>query len=104
MYYSKVADKVSWNFPTRTVDGMTMALVGIKTSRRRLRRGKTEYNYHMVGTKAIYYNNSKNGVLFVPMARKESDMKKYYDLYCVKPLTVKEQEYLDMHPHIKLVV
>ena len=103
MYFSKVADRQSFGSPVKTIDGKAMILVATKSSRRKLRRGKTQYLYSMEGTKGIYYNESKNGVMFVPMARHESNMRKHFDLYCVEPLTKEEQKYLDLHPHIKLV-
>lgn len=103
MYFSKIADRQTFHSIVKTVDGNAMILVATKTSRRTLRKGKTQYLYLMNGTKAIYYNQSKDGVLFVPMARHESNMKKHYDLYCVDPLTEAEQKYLDLHPHIQLV-
>lgn len=103
MYFSKVADRETYSSFVKKVDGKAMILVGTKTSRRTLRRGKTQYIYSMNGTKGIYYNQSKNGILFVPMARHESNMRKHYDLYCVEPLNTAEQEYLKLHSHIKLV-
>ncbi len=103
MYSSKIADRESYFSPIKKIDGKEMVLVGTKTSRRTLRKGKTQYIYSMDGTKGIYYNEAKNGVLFVPMARHDINMKKHYDLYCVEPLTRAELEYLDLHPHIKLV-
>ena len=103
MYFSKIADRNTYNSNIKTVDGKTMILVATKTSRRALRKGKTQYIYSMEGTKGIYYNESREGVLFVPMARHESNMKRHYDLYCVEPLTRAEREYLRLHPYIKLV-
>jgi len=103
MYFSKVADRDTYTSPIKKVNGKQMILVATKTSRRTLRKGKTQYLYSMEGTKGIYYNEAKNGVLFVPMARHESNMRRHYDLYCVEPLTKAEREYLNLHPHIKLV-
>lgn len=103
MYFSKVADRGTFTSPIKRVNGNQMILVATKTSRRRLRKGKTQYIYSMEGTKGVYYNQSKNGVLFVPLARHESNMRKHYDLYCVDPLNRAELEYLKIHPHIKLV-
>jgi len=103
MYFSKIADRDTYTSPIKKVDGKAMILVATKTSRRTWRKGKTQYIYSMEGTKGIYYNEAKNGVLFVPMARRESNMRKHYDLYCVDPLNRAEREYLELHPHIKLV-
>lgn len=103
MYFSKVADRQTFGSSVKTVDGKAMILVATKTSRRTMRKGKTQYIYSMNGTKGIYYNEAKHGVLFVPMARHESNMRKHYDLYCTEPLTRAEREYLNLHPHIKLV-
>ena len=103
MYFSKIADRQTFASPVKTVNGKAMILVGTKTSRRTLRKGKTQYIYSMENTKGIYYNESKNGVLFVPMARHELNMRKHYDLYCVEPLSMAEHHYLKLHPHIKLV-
>lgn len=103
MYFSKVADRDTFSSPIKKVDGKQMILVATKTSRRTWRKGKTQYIYSMEGTKGIYYNESKDGVLFVPMARRESNMQRHFDLYCVEPLTRAELEYLKKHPHIKLV-
>jgi len=103
MYTSKLADRDTYTLPIKSVNGKAMILVASKTSRRTLRKGKTQYIYSMDGTKGIYYNEAKNGVLFVPMARHESNMRKHYDLYCSDPLTRAEREYLRLHPHIKLV-
>ena len=104
MYFSKIADRNTYTSSIKKVDGKQMILVATKTSRRTLRKGKTQYIYSMEGTKGIYYNEAKNGVLYVPMARHESNMRKHYDLYCVEPLTRVEREYLRNHPHIKLVI
>jgi hypothetical protein len=103
MYSSKRADRDTYYSSVKTVGGKAMILVAIKTSRRRLRKGKTEYTYWMEGTKGIYYNQSKGGVWFSPLALREVNMKKHYDLYCVEPLTRDELEYLKLHPHIKLM-
>jgi len=103
MYFSKVADRDTYSSPIKRVDGKQMILVATKTSRRTLRKGKTQYIYSMEGTKGIYYNEAKNGVLFVPMARREQNMRRHYDLYCIDPLTRAELQYLKIHPHIKLV-
>ena len=103
MYSSKVADRETFHSPFKTIGGRAMILVATKTSRRTLRKGKTQYIYSMEGTKGIHYNESKGGALFVPMARHESNMRKHYDLYCVEPLTRAEYKYLELHPHIKLV-
>ncbi len=103
MYFSKVVDRETYTLPIKKIDGKTMILVATKTSRRTLRKGKTQYIYSMEGTKGIYYNEAKGSVLFVPMARHESNMRKHYDLYCVEPLSGTEREYLKLHPHIKLV-
>ena len=103
MYFSKVADRQTFASPIKTINGNAMILVAIKTSRRTLRKGKTQYIYSMENTKGIYYNESKNSVLFVPLARREQNMRKHYDLYCVDPLSRAELQYLKLHPHIKLV-
>ncbi len=103
MYFSKVADRQTFSSLVKTIEGKAMILVATKTSRRTMRKGKTQYLYLMDGTKAIYYNESKDGVLFVPMARHEINMKKHFDLYCVDPLTDAEIKYLELHPHIQLV-
>jgi len=103
MYFSKIADSHSFALPIKTITYQSMILVATKTSRRKLRK-KTQYIYLRDGTKEIYYNESEKGVLFVPMARHESNMKKHYELYCVKPLTSAEKQYLKIHPHIKLVI
>ncbi len=103
MYYSVVADRDTFASPVKKVKGKVMILVATKTSRRTLRKGKTQYIYSMDGTKGIYYNEAKGGVVFVPMARRETNMRKHYDLYCVDPLNRAELEYLKIHPHIKLV-
>ena len=103
MYFSKVADRDTYTSPIKRINDKQMILVATKTSRRTMRKGKTQYIYSMEGTKGIYYNESKNGVLFVPMARHESNMRKHYSLYCERPLNRAELEYLKLHPHIKLV-
>ena len=103
MYFSKMADRNTFTSSIKKVRGQPMILVATKTSRRIMRKGKTQYIYSMDGTKGIYYNESKNGVVFVPMARQEKNMRKHYDLYCVDPLNRAELEYLKLHPHIKLV-
>ena len=103
MYFSKAADRETFASPIKTIDGKQMILVATKTSRRTLRKGKTQYIYLMQGTKGVYYNEKKSSVLFVPLARHERNMRRHYDLYCVDPLTRAELEYLKLHPHIKLV-
>jgi len=103
MYKSIIADKETWNLPIKTVDGKQLILVGTKTSRRTLRKGKKEYYYNLEGTNRIYYNQSKNGVWYSPVALYSYTMKKYYDLYCVSPLTRSEREYLTLHPNIEIM-
>lgn len=103
MYFSVIADRDTFFTIIKKVNAKVMILVATKTSRRTLRRGKTQYIYSMEGTKGIYYNEAKGSVLFVPMARHESNMRKHYDLYCVEPLTKAELHYLELHPHIKLI-
>jgi len=103
MFSSKIADRETFALPIKTVNGKTMILVATKTSRRTLRKGKTQYIYSMDGTKGIYYNQAKGGVMFSPMARHESNMTRHYSLYCEIPLNQAELEYLKLHPHIKLV-
>jgi len=103
MYSSVIADRETYHLPIKTVKGKAMILVATKTSRRTVRKGKTEYIYSMDGTKGIYYNQSKGGVMFSPLAKHEYNMRKHYALYCEDPLTRAEREYLKLHPHIKLV-
>ena len=103
MYFSKIADRDTYTLPIKTINGKQMIIVATKTSRRALRKRKTQYIYSMEGTKGVYYNEAKNGVFFVPLARREQNMKRHYDLYCVDPLTKAELQYLKLHPHIKLV-
>jgi len=103
MYFSKVADRDTYTSPIKKIGGKQMVLVATKTSRRTLRKGKTQYLYWMEGTKEVYYNESKGGVMFVPMARHDRNMRRHFDLYCVDPLTSAELQYLKLHPHIKLV-
>lgn len=103
MYSSKIADNDTRYSLTKKIDGKPMILVATKTSRRLLRKGKTQYIYSMDGTKGIYYNEAKHGILFVPMARHDYNMRKHYSLYCETPLNRAELEYLKLHPHIKLV-
>ena len=103
MYFSKIADRGTFASTIKTIDGKSMILVATKTSRRTMRKGKTQYLYLLEGTKGIYYNEDIGVVLFVPMARHESNMRKHYDLYCVDSLTNAELEYLKLHQHIKLV-
>ena len=103
MYFSKIADRDTYTSPIKTVNRKQMILVATKTSRRTLRKGKTQYIYWMEGTKGVYYNEGKGSVLFVPLARREQNMRRHFDLYCAEPLTRAEREYLNIHPHIKLV-
>jgi len=103
IYSSKLADRSTFALPVKTIKGKSMILVATKTSRRILRKGKTQYIYSMEDTKGIYYNQSKNGVVFVPMARHESNMRRHHSLYCQRPLNRAELEYLKLHPHIKLM-
>jgi len=103
MYKAIRADKDTWYSPLKEVNSKTMILRGIRPSRRISRIGKTEYYYLLEGTEGMYYSQSKNGIWFCPMAFSDSDMKRYYDLYCVSPLTRSEREYLKNHPKIKLL-
>jgi len=103
IYFAKISDRNTYGLPIKTISGKAMIIVATKTSRRTWRKGKTQYIYSMEGTEGIYYNESKNGVMFVPLARHESNMRRHYDLYCIDPLTRAEREYLKLHPHIKLV-
>ncbi len=104
LYKSLRADYSSYNSSIKSTSGKAMILVGTKTSRRVLRKGKTEYYYNLEGTNEIYYNQSKGGVWFSPVAFRVSGMKKFYELFCVEPLTGKEQEWLKLYPNLKLVL
>ena len=48
----------------------------------------------MEGSGLVYWNRSRNGIVFYPMARTAENMVRYYDVFVKPPLTEKEKAWL----------
>lgn len=99
MHSFKLADPETWKSLPKTLGGDEVILVAIQKSRRILRKGKTKYIYHRRNTKQIYWNRSENSILFLPMARLETNMKRYYDAFVDLPLTPKQEKWLSRNDY-----
>lgn len=94
MHSFKLADPNTWKSKEKTLGGDKLILVAIQKSRRTLRKGRTKYIYHRESTKQVYYNRSKNGVVFLPMARLEKNMMRNYETFVDKPLSQNQKDWL----------
>ena len=91
-YFFRFADPNSdKDDPHQTVDGHRMVIVGQQAKGR---KGRFRHVYNMEGTSLIYYNRSRNGILFYPMARTVTNMNRYFDVFVKPPLTDKEKAWL----------
>ena len=93
-----IADKNTWRSAIKKVDGDAMVLVAVQKSRR-TRGGRTTYVFSRSGTQNIYYNRSRNGILFMPIAASASDMARYYDVFAREPTTAQEKAWLDRNDY-----
>ena len=88
-----LADRDTWSKSTKTAGGDDMVLVATQASRR-ARGGRTTYVFWRRNTCNVYYTQSRNGVVFRPMARDEADMDRYMGAFVRAPLTSAERAWL----------
>ena len=93
MYNSIIADRSTWYKEQKTIGNQKMVLVAIQKSRRILQKGKTKYVYLKSETSEIYYNQSKDGVFYLPIAYTTKDMEKYHHVF-TNSCTTKEEKWL----------
>ncbi len=60
---------------------------------------RTKYVYSRQGTRDIFYNKSKNGIVFIPIGYDNVTMGKYYDVFVGKPLTAEERAWLKRYDY-----
>lgn len=94
------ADRGSINRAVRTINGNAVKLVAIQKSRRRRRKGRTKYIWHIQNTNIVVFNKSKNGIYFMRMAIRIQNIKRYHDVFVVEPLTDKEREWLERYDYV----
>ena len=84
----------------KTINGNEVVLVATQPSRRRKRKGRTNYIYHIKATNVIVYNRSRDGILFMRMAIRPQNVSRYYDVFVRPPLSDKEKEWLERYDYI----
>jgi len=94
-----LADRDTWRSETKTILGDTVRLVAVQKSRRRFRKKRTNYVYHIVGTTEIVYNRSRYGVYFMSIAYRPQNKKNFFDVFVNPPLTEKEIEWLKRYDY-----
>ena len=94
MYTFKIADRTTHDQSVKTVQGKEMILVATQESKRSIRKGNFVRVWNLEGTHEIYYTQSGSDVIFIPIARRKENMKKYYEVFCVDPVTQAEQTWL----------
>ena len=90
------ADRDTYDTPQKTIDGEKVNLVAIQESTR-TKKKRTVYVYHIEGTDTILFNRSRNGVRFMRMALRQSNIRRYYDIFVQEPLTKKEKVWLRLY-------
>ena len=98
-----IADRSSWNSSVKTIKGRKLRLIATQQSLRNSRKSRTVYVFSIEGTGIIVYNRSRNGICFMKIAVKVSDMQRFYSTFVVPPTTEKEQQFLDLNNY-KLVL
>ncbi len=84
----------------KTINGNEVVLVATQPSRRRKRKGRTNYIYHIKATNVIVYNRSRDGILFMRMAIRPQNVSRYYDVFVRPSLSDKEKEWLARYDYI----
>ena len=92
-----IADRNTWSQPIKTINGSQVILVAKQPSRRTQRKKKTIWVFWIKGTQNIIYNQSRDGVFFMKMARNPADMKKFFEVFVQPPITEPEQQWLDLN-------
>ncbi len=88
----------------KTINGNEVVLVATQPSRRRKRKGRTNYIYHIKATNVIVYNRSHDGILFMRMAIRPQNVSRYYDVFVRPPLTDKEKVWLERYDYIRELI
>ena len=100
-FFFKMADRnPDQDDPHQTVDGHRMVVVGQQV---KSRKGRFRHVYHMEGSGLVYWNRSRNGIIFYPMARTAENMVRYYDVFVKPPLTEKEKAWLKRNKYTLLM-
>ena len=96
----KRADRDSMSLPVKTVNGKYMVKIAEQRSPRLLRQSRVNHIYYLEGTQEIYYNRSRDGIIFIPMGFDSNQMKKYTDVFVTPPLTDKEKQWMATYSYI----
>ena len=100
-YFFKRADpQTNKNTKNHTINGQPIRLVAIQDSRRTYRKGRVKYVYQMGDGNLMYWNRSRNGVMFFPMARLTTNMQRYYEIFVGGALTDKEAAWLERNDYV----
>lgn len=96
------ADLDSYGDDVKRINGKPLILVGTRTPRNP-RKYRTVYIWHIEGTNTIVFNRAQGGVRFMKIAMKYRNMKRFYDMFVVPPITAKEKQFLGLNDY-KLVI
>ena len=83
-----------------TINGKEVVLMATQPSRRRKRKGRTNYIYNIVTTNVMVYNRSSEGRMFMKMALRPQNISRYYDVFVRPPLTEQEKVWLERYDYI----
>lgn len=93
-----LADRDTWSYETKTIDGAAVQLVAIQDSRRSKKK-RTIYVYHIAGTNVIIYNRSRHGVYFMRIAYRPENVKQFFQIFVEEPLTEAEKKWLERNDY-----
>ncbi len=78
------------------IDGREVRLVATQESTR-TKKKRTVYVYSIEGTQLIVFNRSRNGKLFMKIAIRPQNVKRFYDTFVKPPLTEPEKVWLERY-------
>ncbi len=93
------ADRNTHNSVIKTIDGKRVIPVAIQKSRRSKKK-RTNWIYHIEGTNIIVFNRSRDGVYFMRIALRPSNINRYYNVFVNEPLTPDEIVWLNRYDYI----
>ena len=97
----KIADQHTYAVGVKkTVNGRAMIKIASQQNPRLIAKKRTNYIYQLEGTNYIYYNRSRNGVVFIPMGYDDREMARYTDIFINPPLTQAEKEWLERNHYV----
>ena len=100
-YNYKIADSHAYAVGvSKTINGRQMIKIAHQQNPRLIAKKRTNYIYQLDGTLDIYYNRSRNGVVFIPIGYDASEMSRYVDIFIRPPLTQAEAEWLERNHYV----